>query len=177
LPIAQALEMARKQGLDLVEVAATASPPVCRVLDYGKYRYAQERKEREQRKGQKVVNIREMRLRPKIGDHDYEAKVRIVHKLLGEGDKVKIVVMFRGREVTHADLGIKLLQRVVESLKGVAGIEKQPILDGKRLTMVITPLPGHKTDAKEKAEIKEKTEVKEIIETREKVKETQNAKA
>ena len=110
--------MARKQGLDLVEVAATASPPVCRILDYGKYRYAQERKERELRKNQKVIDIREMRLRPKIGDHDFEAKIRVVHKLLEEGDKVKIVVMFRGREVTHADLGIKLLQRAVESLKG-----------------------------------------------------------
>ncbi len=119
MPIAQALELARKQGLDLVEVAVTASPPVCRVLDYGKYRYAQERKEREQRRSQKTIDIREMRLRPKIGDHDFESKVRVVHRLLGEGDKVRIVVMFRGREVTHADLGIKLLQRVVESLKGL----------------------------------------------------------
>lgn len=173
--------MARKQGLDLVEVAATASPPVCRILDYGKYRYAQERKEREQRKGQKVINIREMRLRPKIGDHDFEAKIRIVGKLLGEGDKVRIVVIFRGREITHADLGIKLLQRVVEALKGVAGIEKQPILDGKRLTMVITPLPVHKTEVREKLETKDKTEVKaEVKETlvkREKVKEIQDAKA
>jgi translation initiation factor IF-3 len=182
-PTAQALETARKQGLDLVEVAATASPPVCRVMDYGKYRYAQERKEREQRKSQKVINIREMRLRPKIGDHDFDAKIRVVHKLLEEGDKVKIVVMFRGREVTHADLGIKLLQRAVESLKGVAGIEKQPILDGKRLTMVITPLPNqtHKTETREKVEIKEKTaarpEAKAAVETKEKVKETQDAKA
>jgi len=173
--------MARKQGLDLVEVAATASPPVCRILDYGKYRYAQERKEREQRKNQKVIDIREMRLRPKIGDHDFEAKIRVVHKLLEEGDKVKIVVMFRGREVTHADLGIKLLQRAVDSLKGVAGIEKQPILDGKRLTMVITPLPtqAHKTETKEKVEIKEKPTAvaKPAAEIKEKVKETQDAKA
>lgn len=173
--------MARKQGLDLVEVAATASPPVARILDYGKYRYAQEKKEREQRKSQKVINIREMRLRPKIGDHDFDAKVRIVHKLLEEGDKVRIVVMFRGREVTHADLGIKLLQRAVDSLKGVAGIEKQPILDGKRLTMVITPLPAqaHKTETKEKVEIKEKPAAvaKPAAEIKEKVKETQDAKA
>ena len=170
--------MARKQGLDLVEVAATASPPVCRILDYGKYRYAQERKEREQRKSQKIVDIREMRLRPKIGDHDFDAKIRVVNKLLDEGDKVKIVVIFRGREITHADLGVKLLQRAVDALKGVAGIEKQPILDGKRLTMVITPLPAHKVETRDKAEIKEKTEEKKaVIETREKVKETQDAKA
>ncbi len=178
----QALEMARKQGLDLVEVAATASPPVCRILDYGKYRYAQEKKEREQRKSQKVIDIREMRLRPKIGDHDFDAKLRVTRKLLEEGDKVRIVVMFRGREVTHADLGIKLLQRVVDSLKGVAGIEKQPILDGKRLTMVITPLPTHKAEAKEKPVVREKIEAKAeakpaVTETREKVKETQDAKA
>ncbi len=173
--------MARKQGFDLVEVAATASPPVCRILDYGKYRYAQEKKEREQRKSQKIIDIREMRLRPKIGDHDFDAKLRVVRKLLEEGDKVRIVVMFRGREVTHADLGIKLLQRVVDSLKGIAGIEKQPILDGKRLTMVITPLPAHKIETKEKT-VKEKSEVKTEVkaattETREKVKETQDAKA
>jgi len=177
MPIVQALEMARKQGLDLVEVAATASPPVCRVLDYGKYRYAQEKKEREQRKSQKTIDIREMRLRPKIGDHDFESKIRIVNKLLGEGDKVRIVVMFRGREVTHADLGIKLLQRVVESLKGVAGIEKQPVLDGRRLTMVMTPLPVHKAELKEKAEVKVKPEAQQIVETKEKVRETQDAKA
>ncbi len=177
MPIAQALELARKQGLDLVEVAVTASPPVCRVLDYGKYRYAQERKEREQRRSQKTIDIREMRLRPKIGDHDFESKVRVVHRLLGEGDKVRIVVMFRGREVTHADLGIRLLQRVVESLKGIAGIEKQPVLDGRRLTMVLSPLPAHKTEAKDKADTKEKNEVKQTLETKEKVRETQDAKA
>ncbi len=167
-----------------MEVAATASPPVCRILDYGKYRYAQEKKEREQRKSQKIISIREMRLRPKIGDHDFDAKLRVVRKLLEEGDKVRIVVMFRGREVTHADLGIKLLQRVVDSLKGVAGIEKQPILDGKRLTMVITPLPAaqaHRAETGEKVDIRTKpetkSETKPVTETREKVKETQDAKA
>ena len=123
-----------------------------------------------------------MRLRPKIGDHDFEAKIRVVHKLLEEGDKVKIVVMFRGREVTHADLGIKLLQRAVESLKGIAGIEKQPILDGRRLTMVIAPLPAQiqKAENKEKVQVKEKPEAKakaKAKETIEKVKETQDAKA
>jgi translation initiation factor IF-3 len=170
MPVPQALEIARKQNLDLVMVAPNASPPVCRILDYGKYKYAQEKKERELRKGQKIVDIREIRLRPKIGDHDFESKANIAKKLLLEGDKVRIVVMFRGREITHPELGAKLLERMVESLKGNAGIEKQPLLDGKRLTMVIAPLPGHKPDIKEKPEVKEKTtEVKNKVEPKETV--------
>jgi translation initiation factor IF-3 len=177
MPVPQALELSRKQNLDLVMVAPNAAPPVCRILDYGKYKYAQEKKERELRKGQKVVDIREIRLRPKIGDHDFEAKARIAKKLLGEGDKVRIVIMFRGREITHADLGAKLLERMVDNLKGTAGIEKQPLLDGKRLTMVLTPLPTHKTEVKEKAEPKAKAEPAVKAEIKEKVKETQDAKA
>jgi translation initiation factor IF-3 len=171
MPTIQALELARKQGQDLVMVAPTSIPPVCRILDYGKYKYAQEKKERELRKTQKITNIREMRLRPKIGDHDFDAKARVVKKLLGEGDKVRIVVMFRGREVTHADLGARLLERMVEALKGVAGIEKQPMLDGRRLTMVLAPLPGHKVETKEKAEPKAA-----VSQEKEKVKEAQDAK-
>jgi translation initiation factor IF-3 len=107
MPTLQALELARKQNLDLVMVAPTAVPPVCRILDYGKYRYAQEKKERELKKGQKTQDIREIRLRPKIGDHDFESKARIAKKMLIDGDKVRVVVMFRGREITHADLGAK----------------------------------------------------------------------
>ena len=177
MPTIQALELARKQNLDLVMVAPTAVPPVCRILDYGKYKYAQEKKERELKKGQKTQDIHEIRLRPKIGDHDFESKARIAKKMLTDGDKVRVVVMFRGREITHADLGAKLLEGMVDLLKGVAGIEKQPLLDGKRLTMVLTPLPGHKPETKEKAEPREKTEPKLKIETKEKVKETQDAKA
>ena len=188
MPTLQALDMARKQSLDLVMVAPNSVPPVCRILDYGKYKYAQEKKERELRKTQKIINIREMRLRPKIGDHDFDAKARIVKKLIAEGDKVRIVVMFRGREVTHADLGAKLLERMVEDLKGVAGIEKQPMLDGKRLTMVLTPLPGHKVEPKEKAPVKAKGETEKAVApqgktepqvqvaVKERVKETQDAK-
>jgi len=167
----QALEVARKQSLDLVMVAPNAVPPVCRLLDYGKYKYAQEKKERELKKSQKTTDVREMRLRPKIGDHDFEAKARIVKKLLNEGNKVRIVVMFRGREITHADLGVKLLERMVEYLKGIAGIEKQPILDGKRLTMVLAPLSGHRPESR--TDTASKTETK----GKDKVKETENAKA
>jgi len=101
MPLEQALETAKKHNLDLVEVAPTAVPPVCRILDYGKYKYEQEKREREARKSQHTTSLRHVRIRPKIDDHDFEAKKRTVRKLLGEGDKVRVVVMFRGREITH----------------------------------------------------------------------------
>jgi translation initiation factor IF-3 len=107
MPLSQARETARKHNLDLVEVAPTAVPPVCRLLDYGKYKYEQAKKEQEARKNQKVSLLREVRLRPKIGDHDFEAKARIAKKLLANGDKVKVTIMFRGREITHPELGSK----------------------------------------------------------------------
>ena len=103
--LSQAKEVARKHTLDLVEVATTAVPPVCRLLDYGKYKYEQDKKEREARRNQKISLLREVRLRPKIGDHDFEAKARIAKKLLTNGDKVKVTIMFRGREITHPDIG------------------------------------------------------------------------
>lgn len=151
IPINQALEMARNQGLDLVEVSASSSPPVCRILDYGKYRYAQERKERELRKSQKISELREIRLRPKIGEHDFDAKAKVAQKLLTGGDKVKLTIMFRGREITHPDIGMKLLQKMVETVRGTAGIEKQPVLDGKRMVMVLAPLPHRSSEAKDRA--------------------------
>ncbi|MBI4286294.1 MAG: translation initiation factor IF-3 [Chloroflexi bacterium] len=177
MPTSQAQEMARRANLDLVEVASTAVPPVCRLLDYGKYRYEQEKKERELRKSQKVTLVREIRIRPKIGDHDFDAKVRASKKLLEEGDKVRVVIMFRGREITHPDLGMKLLQRVVESLQGVAAIEKQPMLDGKRMIMVLSGAAKAKTTAKETAtKTPEKVPAMPAAPA-EKGKETQHAKA
>jgi translation initiation factor IF-3 len=149
MPLAQAREMARRQNLDLVEVAATAVPPVCRLLDYGKYKYEQAKKEREARKSQRVVLLREVRLRPRIDDHDFEAKARTVKKLLGEGDKVKITVLFRGREIVHPELGLRLLQRMSTSLEESASIDRQPALDGKRMIMILSPLSGQKTKVKE----------------------------
>ncbi len=149
MPLYQAREIAREHNIDLVEVAATAVPPVCRLLDYGKYRYEQARKEREARKSQKVSLLREVRLRPKIGDHDFEAKTRSVKKLLNGGDKVKVTVMFRGREITHPEIGWRLLQRMAESLKEVASIERQPVLDGKRMIIILSPTVTQKTKVKE----------------------------
>ena len=153
MPMYQALEVAKKHNLDLVEVAPTATPPVCRLLDYGKYKYEQEKKERELKKSQKISMLREVRLRPKIDNHDFEAKARLATKLLNGGDKVKVTVMFRGREITHPEIGWKLLQRMIESLKDMAAVDRQPILDGKRVFIILSPVT-HKTKTKEE-EIKQ----------------------
>ena len=153
MPLVQAWEVARKHNLDLVEVASTAVPPVCRLLDYGKYRYEQAKKEREARKGQKVSLLREIRMRPKIGDHDFEAKARSVRKLLEGGHKVKVTILFRGREITHPEIGSKLLQRMSELLSEVASVDGQPLMEGRRMNVVLSPPARQKTKVRE--EIKE----------------------
>ena len=140
LPIAQAREMAEKLGLDLVEVAPTAVPPVCRLMDYGKFKYTQTKREKENRKSQKVTEIREIRVRPKIGDHDFDAKARTARKLLEGGDKVKVTVMFRGRENTHSELGIALIEKMAEQLQDIASVEKLPTREGARVHLILTPL-------------------------------------
>ena len=146
MPLIQALELAKKNSLDLVEVAATAAPPVCRLLDYGKYKYEQTKKEREARRTQKISLLREIRLRPKIGTHDFEAKAKVAKKLLANGDKVKVTVMFRGREIVHPDIGWKLLQRMSEFLKEVASVERQPRLEGKRMHIILLTSQKTKTE-------------------------------
>jgi len=151
MPLSQAQETARKHSLDLVEVAPTSAPPVCRLLDYGKYKYEQAKKEQEARKSQKVSLLKEVRLRPKIGNHDFEAKARLAKKLLADGAKVKVTLMFRGREITHPEIGWKLLQRMSESLKEESSLERQPVMDGRRMNIILAPVP--KTKIKE--EIKE----------------------
>jgi len=151
LPLSQALETARKNNLDLVEVAPTAVPPVCRLLDYGKYKYEQAKKERELKKSQKVSLLREVRLRPKIDDHDFEAKVRMVKKLLGEGDRVKVTVRFRGREITHPEIGWKLLQRMTEQLAGTAAIGRQPVMEERNMYVILLPLGAQKAKVEAKA--------------------------
>ncbi len=148
MPLIQAREMARKHNLDLVEVSPTSVPPVCRLLDYGKYKYEQAKKEQQSRKGQKVSLLREVRLRPKIGTHDFEFKAKTARKLLTDGDKVKVTLMFRGREATHPELGWKVLQRMVESLSEVASLERQPIMEGRRMNIILAPASS-KAKAKE----------------------------
>ena len=162
MPLIQAREMARKHNLDLVEVAPTAVPPVCRLLDYGKYRYEQAKKEREQRKGQKVSLLREVRLRPKIGIHDFESKVRIAKKLLDGGDRVKVTVRFRGREITHPEIGWRLIQKMTEQLAGAAAIARQPLIEERNMNVILLPLVTQKakTEAKAEAKTEAKTETK-----------------
>jgi len=149
MPLYQALEIARKQNFDLVEVAPNAVPPVCRLLDYGKYKYEQAKKEREARKSQKISLLREVRLRPKIGDHDFEAKARLVRKLLTGGDKVKVSILFRGREVTHPEIGWRLLQRMAESVKEAASVDGQPLMERSRMFIILSPVAAQKTKVKE----------------------------
>jgi translation initiation factor IF-3 len=139
IPMYQALNLARERGLDLVEVAPTAVPPVCRILDYGKFKYEQSKKEREARKHQHNVLLREIRMRPKIDDHDIDFKTRTVEKLLKDGDKVKVTIMFRGRELTHPQIGRGLLERVYEKVKDIAAVEKPASLEGRNMTMILTP--------------------------------------
>lgn len=149
MPVAQAREAARKSNLDLVEVAPTAAPPVCRLLDYGKYKYEQAKRERGDRRSQKISLLREVRLRPKIGDHDFNAKARSARKLLTEGDKLKVTILFRGREVTHPELGWKLLQRMSKELEDVAVLERQPAMEGRRMNIILSPSSSQKGKPKE----------------------------
>ncbi len=154
MPLYQAWEVAKNHNLDLVEVAATAVPPVCRLLDYGKYKYEQTKKEREARKSQRIALLREVRLRPKIGDHDFESKARLARKLLDGGDKVKVTIMFRGREITHPEIGWRLLQRMAESLKEAASVEGQPLMEGRRMHVILSQVAAQKAK-KVKEEVKE----------------------
>lgn len=152
MPLIQAQETARKQNLDLVEVAPTAAPPVCRLLDYGKFKYEQSKKEHEARKSQKISLLREIRLRPKIGIHDFEAKARTAKKLLADGAKVKVTILFRGREITHPELGRKLLQQMSESLSEVASTERHPAMYGRQMNIILMPITIVKTKPKEEVE-------------------------
>lgn len=139
IPLFKAREIAKERGYDLVEVAPQSVPPVCRLLDYGKFKYEQTKKEHEARKRQKSVFLREVRFRPKIGEHDIAFKMRIIKKLLNEGDKVKVSVLFRGREITHPDLGKELLARVAKELGETAIVERAPAMDARRMIMIVAP--------------------------------------
>ena len=131
--------MAQEAHLDLVEIAPTAKPPVCRIMDFGKYRYEQQKREKEARKKQKTFDLKEVKLRPGIEDHDFEVKFKNALRFLQDGDKVKVTIMFRGRELSHPELGQVLLQRMAEQLKGNAIVEKQPKLEGRNMTMILFP--------------------------------------
>jgi translation initiation factor IF-3 len=137
--IGAAIAMAQEAGLDLVEIAPNSSPPVCKILDYGKYKYQSQKKAAEARKKQKVVEIKEIKLRPMIDDHDYDVKMRSVQRFFEEGDKVKVTLRFRGREMAHQELGYKLLDRVKADTAKIAKIEQEPRFEGRQVVMVLAP--------------------------------------
>ena len=135
----EALEMAFEVSLDLVEVSPNADPPVCKILDYGKYKYEAQKKANEARKRQKIIEVKEIKMRPGIDEHDYQVKMRKVKSFLDEGDKVKMTIRFRGREMAHQDLGMKVLDRVREEVDEVAKVEQFPRAEGPLMTMVLAP--------------------------------------
>ena len=139
VPIMDALQLAREQNLDLVEVAPNSVPPVCKIMDFGKFKFDQEKKLRESKKGQKIVQLKEVRMQPKIEKHDLEFKVKHIQEFLEEGDKIKVTIRFRGREMAHPELGRKVLDRVLEILEGVHLMESPPKMEGRFMSMVITP--------------------------------------
>jgi len=135
----EAISLARESGLDLVEVSPSAKPPVCRILDYGKWKYEQAKKEREARKHQRGTMVHEVRMRPRTGQHDIDMKVRIAQRLLAEGDKVKLSVMFRGREMAHPEIGREVMEKALVQLRNMAGLEKPPGMEGRFLSVILTP--------------------------------------
>lgn len=140
LPIERAMEIAEEQGLDLVEVAPMARPPVCRIMDYGKFKYEEQRQAREARKKQHHVQLKEVKMRPGIEEHDFDFKVRHARKFLEEGNKVKLTMMFRGRQMAHPEYGRKVLDRVFQELQELSKVEQHPMLEGRSMVMVLAPV-------------------------------------
>lgn len=145
LTLSAAQRIAGEKGLDLVEVAPQARPPVCRLMDYGRFKFESIKKDKDQRRRQATTQLKEMKLRPKIADHDFDTKFKGVRQFLEQGEKVKVTIMFRGREMVHQDLGRKLLDRVADAAKEVAAVERAPIMEGRNLHMILAPT--HKSQA------------------------------
>ena len=139
LDVREGILKAEELGLDLVEVSPNADPPVCKILDYGKFKYEAQKKKNEAKKKQKVIEIKEIKLRPNIDDHDFDVKMKNVRKFIGEGDKVKVTLRFRGREMAHQDLGMNVLNRVRDEMEETAKVESYPKMEGRQMIMVIAP--------------------------------------
>ena len=138
MSVADAVELAEQAGLDLVEVSPNAKPPVCKILDYGKYKYEQQKKAAEARKKQKTVDVKEVKIRPGIEEHDYQVKMRNARKFLSNGDKVKVTMRFRGREMAHQDIGFDLLKRMIEELSDISKVDLEPKMEGRQIIMVLS---------------------------------------
>ncbi len=141
VPFREALRIAEERELDLVEVAAQAKPPVCRIMDFGKYKYETSKRDKEARKKQHIVSIKEVKLRPNIEEHDYQVKARNALRFLKDGDKVKVTLMFRGREIIHPQIGQRILERLAKEAQGVALVERPPKLEGRNMIMILAPRP------------------------------------
>lgn len=137
----EAIALAKEAGMDLVEVASNSEPPVCRIMDYGKFKYETQKKKQEAKKRQTIVQIKEIKVRPKTDDHDFETKVRHIRRFLEDGDRVKVTVFFRGREIVHKDRGLAILERIISDVKEVGKVEQEPKAEGRTLQMLLTPLP------------------------------------
>jgi translation initiation factor IF-3 len=151
LSLDAALRIANEKGLDLVEVAPQANPPVCRLMDYGRYKFETVKREKDQRRKQNVIKLKEMKLRPKVAEHDFQTKFKGLKQFLEAGEKVKVTIMFRGREMVHQDIGRKLLDRVADDARPFAVIERQPLLEGKNLFMILAPSRAGAAAPKEQA--------------------------
>jgi len=139
IPIRKALELAAMEHLDLVEVAPNADPPVCKVMDYGKFKYQQNKRSQEAKKKQTVIQVKEVKIRPKTDEHDLQVKIRHIKRFLAQKDKAKVTILFRGREIAYADQGMKVLERIREELKDEILIEQQPKMEGRNLIMIVAP--------------------------------------
>lgn len=151
MPPQRALEIARERNLDLVEISPNANPPVCKLMDYGRYKYEQAKKENEARKNQKTITLKDIRLSPRTDEHDVDVKTRKIQEFLTEGDRVRVSVKFRGAEMRHPDIGRKLLDGIAEVLKGMAVIERSPIMEGKMMSMIVSRAPGWEPPKKQAA--------------------------
>ncbi|HCF60555.1 MAG TPA: translation initiation factor IF-3 [Myxococcales bacterium] len=158
LSIDQALARAQEAGMDLVEVSPMAKPPVCKIMDYGKFKYEAKKKANEARKKQVVVRLKEVKLRPKTEEHDYEFKVNNIRRFLSDGDKARVTIMFRGREITHKDIGQRILSEVMTDLKDIAVMEQAPRMEGRQMFMILAPNPKLKAQAQAQARASVKPE-------------------
>ncbi len=140
MPLAEAQRLAQERGLDLVEVAPQAQPPVCRLLDYGRFKFEALKREKDARREHNAIRLKEMKLRPKISEHDFQTKYGYVRHFLEEGDKVKLTIMFRGRELVHQEIGRALLDRLADEVKDVAQIERSPLVEGRNMIMILNPV-------------------------------------
>ena len=155
MPPPQALALARSKGLDLVEISPTAVPPVCRIMDFGKYQYEQQKRARSAKKHQKVILVKEIKFRPKVDEHDYQFKKKHIERFLSEGDKVKATIFFRGREMAHPEIGRRILERLIEELGDVAVAEASPRQEGNQMHTILSQKAGAKKPAPKKPEVSE----------------------